>query len=233
VREAITARDDFLSVAAHELRNPLTPIVLCVELLRSAHAAGDLLKVTAELGRLDRLVDRFAARTNMLLKIAQITAKKLELQPCQCNLSDTVKDIVNDYLPLAERVGSVMDMAIQEGVVGLVDSMAVAEIVENLLSNAVKYGQGKPIEIALNVSDGFVRISVRDYGIGIAAADKDRIFERFERAVSRDVHSGFGIGLWLVRNLAETMGGSITVTGQTGAGSRFMVSLPISSEGKL
>jgi signal transduction histidine kinase len=227
LREAVTARDDFLAVAAHELKNPLTPIMLSLELVRMAEKSGNRSQSSAELDRLERLIKHFASRTHMLLEVAQISSKKLQLEAAELNLSELVADVVNDYNLLIARSGSVMISSIQNEIVGLFDRMAVSRIVENLLTNAVKYGRGKPIELTLTAASGIAQIIVRDNGIGIADGDKERIFNRFERAVSRDTHSGFGVGLWLVRNLAESMDGSITVIGESGVGSTFTVNLPI------
>ena len=227
LREAVTARDDFLAVAAHELKNPLTPIMLSLELVRMAKKSGNRSQSSAELDRLERLIKHFASRTHMLLEVAQISSKKLQLEAAELNLSELVADVVNDYNLLIARSGSVMISSIQNEIVGLFDRMAVSRIVENLLTNAVKYGRGRPIELTLTAASGIAQIIVRDNGIGIADGDKERIFNRFERAVSRDTHSGFGVGLWLVRNLAESMDGSITVIGESGVGSTFTVNLPI------
>ena len=227
LREAVTARDDFLAVAAHELKNPLTPIMLSLELVRMAEKSGNRSQSSAELDRLERLIKHFASRTHMLLEVAQISSKKLQLEAAELNLSELVADVVNDYNLLIVRSGSVMISSIQNEIVGLFDRMAVSRIVENLLTNAVKYGRGRPIELTLTAASGIAQIIVRDNGIGIADGDKERIFNRFERAVSRDTHSGFGVGLWLVRNLAESMDGSITVIGESGVGSTFTVNLPI------
>jgi two-component system, OmpR family, sensor kinase len=227
LREAVTARDDFLAVAAHELKNPLTPIILSLELVRMAEKSGNRSQSSAELNRLERLIKHFASRTHMLLEVAQISSKKLQLEAVELNLSELVADVVNDYNLLIVRSGSVMISSIQNEIVGLFDRMAVSRIVENLLTNAVKYGRCKPIELTLTAASGIAQIIVRDNGIGIADGDKERIFNRFERAVSRDTHSGFGVGLWLVRNLAESMDGSITVIGESGVGSTFTVNLPI------
>src|SRR6202047_3169968 len=227
LREAVRARDDFLAIAAHELRNPLTPILLSMQLVRTAHRSGDSIKSAAELDRLERLIKHFASRTHMLLEVAQISSRKFQLEPAELNLSELVANVVTDYMPLVARSGSEMITSIQKEIVGFVDRMAVSGIVENLLTNAVKYGRGKPIQLALTAAEGLAKIIVRDHGIGIADGDKDRIFNRFERAVTRDTHSGFGVGLWLVRNLAESMGGSITVIGESGVGSVFTVDLPI------
>ena len=230
LREAIRVRDDFLAIATHELRNPLTPILLGLQLIRAAEKSGDSAKLMHELDRLERQIKHFVARTNTLLEVAQITSGKFHLDPSKLNLSQLIAEIVNDYMPLAVRIGSELSVDVPNNVIGLLDRTAVSGIVENLLSNAIKYGQGKPIEITLTATAGMAQIAVRDNGIGIDEKDRARIFERFERAVGRQVQSGFGIGLWLSRSYVELMGGSITVFGEPGAGSIFTVSLPLGSE---
>lgn len=227
LHDAVRARDDFLAVAAHELRNPLTPILLSVELIRGAEQSGDKVKAGLELDRLDRLLKHFVARTNTLLEVAKVSSDKLHLKPCALNLSELMRGIVNDYAPSILRSGSELTTNIQIGVIAHLDELAVSEILENLLSNAIKYGEHKPVELTLAAAEDTAQIVVRDHGIGIDSQDKDRIFERFERVVRREGHSGFGIGLWLTRNLTESMGGSITVIGKPGAGSIFTVTLPL------
>ncbi len=229
LREAIKVRDDFLAIATHELRNPLTPILLGLQLIRAAEKSKDGAKLMHELDRLERQIKHFVARTSILLEVAQITSGKFHLDPSELNLSELIAEVVNDYMPLAVRSGSQLTINVQNDVIGLFDRTAVSGIVENLLSNAIKYGQGKPIEIALTATAEVARITIRDNGIGIDEKDKARIFERFERAVGRQVQSGFGIGLWLSRSYVELMGGSITVFGEPGAGSLFTVSLPITA----
>jgi len=226
LREAVRVRDDFLAVAAHELRNPLTPILICVQLIRGAEQAGDSVKTRAELDRLDRLLKHFVARTTTLLEVAQISSNKLQLKPDELNLSEVARRIVNDYAPLVFRSGCELTTNIQDEVIAHLDELAISEILENLLSNAIKYGRRRPIELTLTASGNSARIVVQDNGIGIDGKDQQRIFERFERVVRREGHSGFGIGLWLTRNLTESMGGSITVVGKPGVGSCFTVTLP-------
>ncbi len=227
LREAIKARDDFLAVATHELRNPLTPILLCLQLIRAAEESKDHAKLTHELDRLERQIKHFVTRTKVLLEVAQISSGKFRLDASKFNLSELIAGVVNDYVPLVNRSGSQLAVSIQNDVIVVLDSIAVSGIVENLLSNAIKYGQGKPIEISLTATNEMAQIAVRDNGIGIDEKDNARIFERFERAVGRQVQSGFGVGLWLSRSYVELMGGSITVFGEPGAGSLFTVSLPI------
>jgi two-component system OmpR family sensor kinase len=230
LREAITARDDFLAIVAHELRNPLTPILLCAQHLRRAKESGSRSKWLTELDRLERLIKHFASRTQMLLEVARITTKKFKSDEIELNLSQLIADIVNDYRPMIVRSGSEIITLIEKELTATADPMVISEILENLLSNAIKYGKGNPIELTLTSIDELVQIIVRDNGIGIAPVDQERIFNRFERAIRHGPNSGFGIGLWLVRNLAESMGGSITVVGNVGQGSVFTVSLPIKAK---
>lgn len=227
LREAVRARDDFLAIVAHELRNPMTPILLCLQLIRETEQSADQTKLRVEFGRLEQLIKRFVARTTMLLEVAQISSNKFQPEPSEVNLSELTGGIVSDYMPMILRSGSELTANIQSAVMARLDELAVAGIVENLLSNAIKYGEHKPIEITLTADDNCACLTVRDHGIGIDAKDRDRIFDRFERVVDRATHSGFGIGLWLVRNLVETAGGIITVSGKPGQGSIFTVTLPI------
>ena len=106
LREAIRIRDDFLAIATHELRNPLTPILLGVQLIRAAEKSGDNAKLMQEIDRLERQIKHFVARTNTLLEVAQITSGKFHLDPSAVNLSALIADVVNDYMPLAVRSGS-------------------------------------------------------------------------------------------------------------------------------
>lgn len=227
LREAVRARDDFLAIVAHELRNPLTPILLCLQLIRETEQSADRSQPSVEFDRLERLIKRFVARTTMLLEVAQISSNKFRPEPSEVNLSELTGGIVSEYMPMIVRSGSELTANIQSAVVAQLDELAVAGIVENLLSNAIKYGEHKPIDLTLTADDDCACLTVRDRGIGIDAEDRDRIFDRFERVVGRATHSGFGIGLWLVRNLVESAGGVITVSGKPGQGSVFTVTLPI------
>ena len=109
----------------------------------------------------------------------------------------------------------------------MLDELAVEQIADNLLSNAVKYGAGEPIEVSLVCDGAEARLTVRDHGIGISEQDQARIFDAFERAVSRREEGGFGIGLWVVRHLVDAMHGEIPVTSGPAEGSTFTVILPL------
>jgi len=227
LREAVRARDDFITVAAHELRNQTTPIQLCARLIRIAEEGGDHVKVVAELARLERLLARFLRRAEVVLDVTQLMSGKLRLEPAEVNLSDLVSAVIDGFRPFLALSGSELAAAIAPGVTGLVDTLALNQIIDNLLSNAIKFGEGKLIELHLDVIGSNARLRVRDYGLGISAEDQARIFEPFERAVRRTNQPGYGLGLWVTRRLTEAMNGSITVSSQKGAGSLFTVTIPL------
>ncbi len=100
----------------------------------------------------------------------------------------------------------------------------------NLVSNAVKYGEGQPIEIVVSGGDGRARLEVTDHGIGIAPHHQERVFERFERAVSDRRYTGFGLGLWITSRIVEEFGGTLSLRSELGVGSTFIVELPLNRE---
>jgi two-component system OmpR family sensor kinase len=227
LREAVRARDDFISIAAHELRNPITPIQLCVRLIRIAEESGNYTKVAAELGRLERLLERFLRRTEVLLDMTKLVSGKLNLELARVNLSELAGSALDGLRPLVARSGSELIVVIVPDIMGEVDATAFGQVIDNLLSNAIKYGRGKPIELYLDVIDHNARLTVRDNGEGIGSADQQRIFEPFERAVKKTDKPGFGLGLWVSRRMIEAMSGTITVSSEEGAGSIFVVTIPL------
>jgi two-component system, OmpR family, sensor kinase len=228
---AVQVRDEFLISAAHELRNPITPIVMRLEMLLAAVRAGSAKpdRIASDLTDLRDYITRYVKRATTLLDVSRLTTANLRLEPTLVDLSALVREVAQSVAPEARHSGSRVDLSIQEGVAGTWDRLAVEEIVENLLSNAIKYGAGKPIEITLSADSAMARIAIRDQGIGISTEDQARIFNRFERAVTRSQHGGFGVGLWIVGRLLEAMDGTITITSRPGEGSAFVVSLRIQS----
>jgi signal transduction histidine kinase len=111
-------------------------------------------------------------------------------------------------------------------VTGRWDPLRINQVITNLLSNAMKYGSAHPIEIEVSAEDGRARVVVRDHGVGIAPEDQDRIFERFERLLPIHHFGGFGLGLWIVKQVAQAHGGEVRVESTPGEGSTFIVELP-------
>jgi PAS domain S-box-containing protein len=230
-QEAVRVRDEFLSIASHELRTPLTPLQLHVQdMLRRATGEGPELpndKLAAKLDTVARQVDRLQALVENLLDIARITQHRLVVSYEELDLAEVVREAVTRFGRAAEHAGVALVVDAPEPVLGSWDRLRVDQIVANLISNAIKFGAGKPVELRVRSQDGIATLTVRDQGIGIDPADQARIFERFERAVPSKHFGGFGLGLWIVRQIVDALGGTIEVDSQVGAGSRFTVALPL------
>lgn len=230
LREALRARDEFVSIAAHELRNPMTPILLQVHNLLATARRPDRCRpevLTPQLQILERAVGDFVRRATALLDVSRIAAGNMRIEPAEVDLSRVVQDVAERLAPAARMARCPIEMAVREGVVGTWDRLALEQITENLLSNAIKFGAGRPVRLALDAEARTARLLVRDQGIGIPEADRARIFGRFERAVTRREHGGFGIGLWLTNQLVTAMGGAIGIESADGEGTSFTVTLPM------
>ena len=228
--QAVHARDAFIAIAAHELRNPMTPILGYVEhmLLVSRRRESECPEaIILGLDRLAGLITEYIKRATTLLDISRITAGKLRAELSVVDLSALMRQTVHRHRAGAERSGCRLEPSIEGEVSGLLDQLAVEQIADNLLSNAVKYGAGEPIEVSLVRHGTEARLTVRDHGIGISEEDQARIFVAFERAVTRREHGGFGIGLWVVHQLVDAMDGEVHVTSRLAKGSTFTVTLPL------
>jgi signal transduction histidine kinase len=230
LRAAVAARDEFISIAAHELRNPMTPILMQIDLLQAAlqkGSAGD--RIAEGLKRLERAIEKYIDRATILLDVSRITSGKLWLVPVPVDLSALVRRVAEGFEAAAARADCRLELAIDEGVAANCDPLAIEQVLENLLSNAIKFGAGKPVEIRLAAGKGAgadARLRVRDHGPGISAEDRARLFERFEQTVIGRERRGFGIGLWLVGQLVAAMGGTVEVESRPGEGAAFTVWLP-------
>jgi len=228
LREAVAARDSFIATAGHELRNPMSAILLNVThtVFRAHQAPETAAWLLERLASLDRQTKNFVRRATTLLDVSRLTAGRLPLHREIVGLDGLVRDVAKDLAAEAHHAGCRVDLALDTEVLGHWDRTALEQIAGNLVSNAIKYGAGRPVEVSLRADAAVARLSVRDHGIGIAEADRERIFQRFERAVSSAERSGFGVGLWIARQLAVALGGDIEVESHPGVGSIFTATLP-------
>jgi PAS domain S-box-containing protein len=224
-QEAVHARDDFLSIASHELRTPLTPLRLQIQILRRMLTNRGALardKLAGSLDTLERQTERLGRLVSDLLDVSRITAGKLTLHRERLDLADLAREVVERY---AGASGSRIDLQ-TESAAGHWDRARLEQVATNLLANAIKYGQGKPIDVSVGLKEGIALLAVRDRGIGIAAADVERIFGRFERAASASSYGGLGLGLYIAQQITAAHGGRISVESAPGQGATFTVALP-------
>lgn len=224
-QDAVRVRDEFLSIASHELKTPLTSLALQSDSLRASAGRGDAEALVRKSEVIRRSVDRLTRLVASLLDLSRINAGRLELELEPVDLAEVARDVVARFEEEAARAACPLSLEAPEPVVGRWDRVRLDQVLTNLLGNAVKYGPGRPVEVRVLADGDRALLSVRDHGIGISAADQRRIFERFERAVSRRHYGGFGLGLWIVREIVEVLGGTVRVESAPGAGSTFTVAL--------
>ncbi|MFN8498135.1 MAG: ATP-binding protein [Anaerolineae bacterium] len=229
---AIRVRDDFLSVASHELKTPLTSMLLHVQMLlrytREERLANlPPARVAKMLETNERQIKRLAALIADLLDASQIGSGRLELDRERTDLVELVTSVVERYAGEAAERGSEIEIEVRASPIGDWDPHRLDQVVTNLLTNAIKYGAGRPIDIAIDAADDTALLTVRDRGIGIAAEQLPRIFDRFERAATARTYGGIGLGLYITREIVDAHGGRTEVTSAPDEGATFTVSLPL------
>ncbi|KYF62472.1 protein kinase [Sorangium cellulosum] len=225
-QRAIRVRDDFLSVASHELRTPVTSLRLGLQsMLRRSDLAPEE-HITRGLHRMDRQVQRLVRLIDDLLDVSQLHTGRLELHVEPVDLAEAVGDVVERLGARIAQSGSAVSVRAEPSIVGSWDRSRLEQVISNLLDNALKFGAGAPIEIAVARRGGTAELVVQDHGIGIPAERLPHVFERFERAVSSRHFGGLGLGLHVVKSIVEALGGAARADSRPGEGARITVELP-------
>lgn len=227
--EAVRARDDFLAMAAHELRSPLHALALRLAALERLATQSQAPVLAAELQRARRSVDRYVRRAVTLLDVSRLHAGVLVPALAPVRVAEVVREVVDDYREEAAFHGASLQAEVDEALEGLWDRHMLEQIFANLVSNAIKYGNGTPVGIRARAGDdGQACLEVFDRGPGIAPADRQRIFDKFERVVATSgERAGFGLGLWIVGRMVAAHHGRVDVAQQPDGGALFRVVLPL------
>jgi signal transduction histidine kinase len=231
LEEALRARDEFIATIGHELKNPVTPVLLQVRALHSSVASAGSGQVPAEMlvPRLDSMLARlrrFLCTLNRILDVSRINSGRIDLQFEEVDLVEVVHGVAADMEREIAASQSPLTVHAAERVIGRWDRLRLEQICSNLLSNAVRYGLGNPIDIAVTTQGSTAVLEIRDRGLGIPKDELDIIFERFERGTRSRQSGGFGVGLWVVKKLCRALGGNIEVQSKPDQGSTFTVTLP-------
>jgi predicted ATPase/signal transduction histidine kinase/PAS domain-containing protein len=223
-RDALQARDEFLSIAAHEIRGPVTSMHLAVQgILTGKIPPSAMPRALDVIQREDRRLARFV---DELLDIGRIRGGRMQFTYEEVDLSDVVRSATAKAAAELARSGSSLSVTTEGQCVGHWDRFRLDQVVTNLLSNAIKFGLGKPIAISVKLHDGRVSLVVKDHGIGISPEMHKRIFRPFERAVAVRHYGGLGLGLFIVHTVVDGLGGRITVESTPNTGATFTVELP-------
>lgn len=226
-KELDRRKDDFLSVASHELKTPLTTIKGLVQLLQRMAPNGPTEKFIATLDKASVYVDRLNILISELLDTSKIQSGNIELHQEPFEIDKLIRDTVEN-LSIANSGYTISLSGITKATVNG-DELQISQVLNNLISNAIKYSPGSnKIDVHMNIVGNFVKISVTDYGMGIGSEDKMKIFERFFRA--NDIQKkfpGLGIGLYVSNEIIANHKGTLWVESEVGEGSTFSFTLPI------
>lgn len=227
-REALRAREEFISIASHEFKNPISAVYMKLQL------AERIVKENPQHPKLRELLSssklqcqRISELIEKLLDVTRIQVGKIELNLAPTDLVALVKEVTQRFSTELNQKGISMEIVAPQILTGTWDRVRLDQIITNLLSNAIKYGDAKPIQIKVEGTHDRVKVRVTDQGIGIAPRDQDRIFQRFERASSSARISGLGLGLYVSGQIATAHGGTLFVKSELGHGSTFTLDLPL------
>jgi len=233
IQRLLHLRDEFISVAGHELKTPLTPMSIQTQMLvRTMRTSPEIVRterIRSYLEMCNRQIETMVRLIETLLDVSRLRLGTFTLKTEPgVDLGEVVREVVSRLRPQWDAAGTPVVLSIDTPEpCGSWDRVRLEQVVSNLLSNAIKYGGGHPIEIAVSRDASRARLLVRDHGIGISVEDQERIFNRFERASSIRSFGGLGLGLYITRQIVTAHGGTIHVESQPGAGATFVVELPL------
>jgi signal transduction histidine kinase len=233
---AVRTRDEFLAIASHELRTPLAVLKLQTQIfqrqLKSRDVVGsDFRHVETYAEQVGRGVDTLTTLVVRMLDIANLTQGQLSLQKEEVNLGELAEGALNQLAPAFSEAGCTVDFQKEQPAVGYWDRSRLEQVVSNLLINVTRHAAGQPTKVTVTAENGMALLMVEDKGAGIAQADQERIFERFQRASLPTDGTGMGLGLAVSREIARAHGGNLRVESAPGEGARFVLELPVGEEG--
>lgn len=235
LRQAVEARDEFLSIASHELKTPLTSLGLQLQ-ITNRKIKPDLNQVPAPevlAKSMRNSLKQVASLTNLvneLLDVSRIQTGKFSLNPEEVDFRLLVQDIRERFSEQLEAAGCELELDLEHDVVGNWDRFRMEQVLTNLISNVIKYAPGKPAHISLRKDPARALLVIRDNGPGVPVEKQSLVFERFERAVSTANVSGLGLGLYVVKSIVEAHRGTVRLESSAGLGSKFIVDLPLYPE---
>jgi signal transduction histidine kinase len=229
-RAAIAARDEFLSVAAHELKTPVTSLRGYAQLLLRQLNRGNEIppdRLRSGLASIDRQTWRLSALISQLLDTSRIHSGELAVRTSSTDIVELVADLVEHARTLSDAHEITVD--VQQPLVAEIDSLRIEQVLTNLIENAIKFSPaGGLIAIEAGVSEGgWLRIAVQDSGPGVPESERERIFERFYQIDTVGNASGMGLGLYISRQIVTLHGGTIAVEAPETGGTRFVIHLPV------
>lgn len=233
LEKALKAHNEFITIANHELKTPLTCLQLQLNVMESQlnkmsstdsfsdQIARGLKKQQYQLQRISRIIDNALDET-------KISEGQFSIKCEPFDLSEMVSEVVAQMIMTAESAGVQIKLNASQKIPGNWDRFRLEQVLLNLLMNAIRYGNKKPIYVTVASKTDHALIIVRDEGIGIKAENQTRLFQRFERLNQQKV-SGMGLGLFISNSIVQAHGGEIRLNSKFGKGSEFTVVIPFNS----
>ena len=234
--ESVKARDEFMSIASHELKTPITGMKIQTQMFKrairnSAPHAYEPTRITEIIHTVDHGLDRMTRLVDDMLDISRIQLGKLAVRCEPTDITTLVAEIIDRLKPEFAAAGITVHTKLSEGLLCNLDSFRFEQVLTNLATNAIRYAPHAPVEVELKREVNHVVLRFRDHGPGVPKADHERVFKRFERLVSADKTSGMGLGLYICREILEAHGGSIRIDAETSPGTCFILEFPIEGGG--
>lgn len=232
-QQAIQLREDFMIIASHELRTPITPLRLQLQQLSKLVQAEDAIdgpfeeRIKKLIADSNRQLSRIIRLVEEILDTTRLSTGKMILKTEDVELSSLVSEVIEGLHDEFKSAKCDIEYNPTPIPYGNWDRIRIEQVVTNLLLNAIKFGAGKPVKIEVYFQNDKAYLSVQDFGIGIAVENQQRIFERLERAISSRNFGGLGMGLYIAQEIVISHGGIITVRSLPDQGSTFTVELPI------
>ena len=232
-RELEQQKDEFIGIASHELKTPVTSVKAYTQVLKYKFEKGGDLVSAAQLAKMDAQLDKLTNLIGDLLDVTKIEAGKLQFEIARFSFDDLVREVVENMQLTTERHTLVLETQAKKSIFG--DRDRIGQVLTNLISNAIKYSpRADTILITTTLLQNHVQLSVRDFGVGIAKKSQDKVFERFYRVSGSQQYTfpGLGLGLYISAEIISRLQGRMWVESAKGKGSTFYVKLPISANKK-
>ena len=229
--KALKAREQFLTIAGHELKTPLACMTLQLQVNEWDLHHSDPSHITP--GRLQQSFKKYRHNLNRLTRIvdnildeATISEGRLKLQLEHSDISVLTANLIDQVRVLAEKADIELTFSSPQNVYGTWDAFKIEQVILNLIHNSIRYGKKKPVHVEVDQNDTHAIITVKDNGIGIKPADHQRVFSRFERVSEDPSINGIGLGLFISQNIVKSHNGEIQIKSELGKGAEFKVILP-------
>lgn len=228
-KEAVQFRDDFLSIAGHELKTPMTTLRMQIQMALRNLKSGKIFSSELHEKMLNNCLkqsNRLTSLVNGLLDITHIKQGKFKFQFNDADVSEIIRSVSSEMSQHVGPSGTKIDLELPPGLMAKVDTRRIEQVFLNLYINSSKYAPGSDIKIKASEENQSLKITYQDFGPGIDPSMQSRVFQRFERSSYNDHISGLGLGLYIVKKIVEGHNGNIKLTSRTGEGVMFEIIIP-------